>query len=173
VIGAAIQGSLFRDSTNKIKVSLPYPKVVPLSIGLAQSDGLFKILIPQNTPLPFQVSQLLSLSSLSSSSSSSSKQFSTIIRLYQGQRIFANDNILLAEIPITFDKEIKDSKDIQVSLSLEINAENKLKCIIMDLSKTQTTKNKKLEPMIIDVVVPSEQENKKTLEEKKIRSNNK
>lgn len=87
-IGAALQaGVLSGDVTNILLLD-----VTPLSLGLETMGGVFTKLIERNTTIPVKKSQIFS--------TAADNQPAVDIRVFQGERSMAEDNMLLGEFQL-------------------------------------------------------------------------
>ena len=87
-LGAAIQGGLLTGEIEGISLV----DATPLSLGVETQGGLMTVLIERNTPIPVQVSEFFD--------TTSDNQTSVYIKLYQGERGMAADNMLLGEFKL-------------------------------------------------------------------------
>jgi molecular chaperone DnaK len=87
--------------------------VLPLSLGVELVDKSFSIVIPKNTPLPVKRSQKYTTDSPCESSIK--------IKVYQGERKIANQNILIGEFE--FDKvTMGGTPVIEISFRVDLNS---------------------------------------------------
>ena len=87
--------------------------VLPLSLGVELVDNSFSVIIPKNTPLPVKRSQKYTTDSPCDSS--------VKIKVYQGERKIANQNILIGEFE--FDKvTMGGTPVIEISFRVDLNS---------------------------------------------------
>lgn len=91
-IGAAIQASIIKGETKDIVLV----DITPLSLGVEVMGGMMHVLIPRNTPIPTQKSEVFT--------TAADFQTSVEVHVLQGERTMAKDNIslgrfILSEIP--------------------------------------------------------------------------
>ena len=88
-VGAALQaGVLSGDVTNILLLD-----VTPLSLGLETMGGVFTKLIERNTTIPVKKSQIFS--------TAADNQPAVDVRVFQGERSMATDNMLLGEFQLS------------------------------------------------------------------------
>ena len=112
-VGASIQGALLLnqiDSENNILLL----DVIPLSIGIETIGGIMTPIISKNTIIPIMKTQEFT--------NTSDYDDTIIINIYQGERKFVKDNLLLTSFTLKNElfKKFKKGKII-ISLTLEID----------------------------------------------------
>lgn len=103
--------------------------VNPLSLGVELTNGNFSIIIPKNTPLPAKMTQRYSIDD-------SSLEIINI-KIYQGERKIAKDNMMVGMI-----EYVIDSKTINpvISITFKLTTEN-----IIIVSITNESNNSKID----------------------------
>lgn len=87
-VGAAIQGSVLKGDLKDIVLV----DVTPLSLGLETLGGIFARIVDRNTPIPTNKKQVFS--------TAADNQTQVSIRVFQGEREFANHNKLLGSFEL-------------------------------------------------------------------------
>ena len=96
--------------SKKIKYDLTIIDIVKLSIGIETSDDNFSIIIPKGTIIPTKVSKKYIINDIDNLN----------IKIYQGNRLIANKNILLKTIILN--KENTSINDIiQITICVDFN----------------------------------------------------
>ncbi|KAM0681571.1 hypothetical protein GINT2_000084 [Glugoides intestinalis] len=86
--GAAIQAGVLCGSVENVLLL----DVTPLSLGIETLGGVFSKIIHRNTTIPFKQTETFS--------TSEDNQTEVDIKIYQGERIMVNDNMLLGSIKL-------------------------------------------------------------------------
>ncbi|KAG9099106.1 ATPase with role in protein import into the ER [Ceratobasidium sp. UAMH 11750] len=89
--GAAIQGSILSSGSPFDNVLLI--DVCPFTLGIQVADGVFSQLIPRNTPIPVQKSEIFS--------TAADNQQAVLIKVLQVDSIVAKDNLLLGTFKLS------------------------------------------------------------------------
>lgn len=110
-VGAAIQGSVLKGDLKDIVLV----DVTPLSLGLETLGGIFARIIDRNTPIPTNKKQTFS--------TAADNQTQVSIRVFQGEREFANQNKLLGSFElIGIPPAPRGVPQIEVSFDLDANS---------------------------------------------------
>lgn len=88
-IGAAVQGDLLKEDSN---FALVLVDVTPLTLSLETSDGLASNVIKRNTTIPCTVKKIYT--------TAEDNQDNILIKIVQGERLYAKDNIKLGEVKL-------------------------------------------------------------------------
>lgn len=129
-IGAAIQGAILSGDSNVKDLLLL--DVTPLSLGIETLGGVMTILIPKNTTIPAQKSQVFS--------TAEDNQTAVTVAVYQGERSMARDNKHLGQFELTGIAPAKRGMP-QIEITFAINANGILEVSAKD---KQTSKEHKI-----------------------------
>ena len=110
-LGAAIQGGLLTGEVSGVSLV----DATPLSLGIETQGGLMTPLIARNTPIPTQVSEFFS--------TTEDNQQAVRVKLYQGERGMARDNILLGEFRLE-DLPARPAGKVRVEIIIAVDANN-------------------------------------------------
>jgi len=128
-LGAAIKGSIATDAPKIDNVALL--DVTPLHLGVETLGGLMTTLIPANSPIPAQARHIFS--------TSSDNQQEVEIRILQGNRLLAKDNISLGKI-IFGNIPPAPKGEPMIELTISVNVEGIVQVSVVDLITEQNQK---------------------------------
>lgn len=104
----AILENIYKTDNNVVLVD-----VLPLSLGIETVDGNFSVIIPKDTPIPIKRTQKYTTDTPGDNS--------VIIKVYQGERIIANKNILIGQF--VFDKiTTGGTPEINITFKVDSNS---------------------------------------------------
>ncbi|KAG8716798.1 ATPase with role in protein import into the ER [Ceratobasidium sp. 394] len=110
--GAAIQGSILAGTTPFDDIVLI--DVCPFTLGIQTAGGLFSELIPRNTPIPVQKSEIFS--------TATDNQRTVLIQVLQGDSVVAKDNVLLGTFKLAgIPPSVRGVPQIQVTFHVDTN----------------------------------------------------
>jgi len=112
--GASIYGYILENKITSLSKEITLIDVLPLSLGVGTSDGLFSPIIKRNTPIPVKKSARYT----------TDKDFETSIKIeiYEGERQFTKDNFLIGEFILSgIKKQKKGLSLIEVTFSIDCN----------------------------------------------------
>jgi len=109
-IGAAIQGAVLAGELRDVLLL----DVTPLSLGLETANGMMKVLIPRNTPVPVRRSDIFS--------TAEDNQSAVEIHILQGERPLASGNKSLGRFRLTgIPPAPKGLPQVQVAFDIDAN----------------------------------------------------
>ncbi len=118
-IGAAVQGGVMSGEVKDV-LSLD---VIPLSLGIETMGGVFTKLIERNTTIPTRKSEVFS--------TAADNQVSMEIKVYEGERALARDNLLIG-ILLFIDIRPLPRGAAQIEVTFDIDANGILRVIAKD-----------------------------------------
>jgi heat shock protein 1/8 len=113
-IGASIQAYILLFKDDPFSKNITLLDVTPLSLGVELEGGIMNIVIPRNTNIPIKESKMYS--------NSIDNETKVQIKVYEGEREFTKDNILIGEFELAdIDKLPKGSNVIEICFSIDVN----------------------------------------------------
>ncbi|KAG8732659.1 ATPase with role in protein import into the ER [Ceratobasidium sp. 414] len=110
--GAAIQGSILAGTTPFNDIVLI--DVCPFTLGIQTAGGVFSELIPRNTPIPAQKSEIFS--------TATDNQRTVLVQVLQGDSVVAKDNVLLGTFKLAgIPPSARGVPQIQVTFHVDTN----------------------------------------------------
>jgi hypothetical protein len=116
-IGAAIQGYILKNPNDNFSKKIALVDVLPLSIGVETDNGLMTKIIKKNTKLPFKQKKMFS--------NENDNQGEVEIKIFQGERVFVKDNIMLANFKLSNLQKKNRGKNL---ICIEVSVNNS--CIV-------------------------------------------
>ncbi|EFC37961.1 predicted protein [Naegleria gruberi] len=113
-IGAAIQGSICSGQLVETKQSIILLDVVPLSLGVALVNDVYKVMIPRNTQVPARFADHFT--------TIKDNQTNILIDIYQGERELASKNKNLGQMVLSgIPPAPKGIPNIKTTFSIDVN----------------------------------------------------
>ena len=141
VLGAALHAHQLENSMKNLHSDkqMLLIDVNPIPIGLETIDGLMEIMIPQQTPLPFQVTKTFTVQT--------HQQTDIILRIFQGTSILTKNCLFLREFIFNLQNTQHNEEDevmpkIDITFDMDsdgilwISATHKHSCVIQDYQVT-------------------------------------
>lgn len=130
-IGAAIQGFILKNPTDKFSQNIALVDVLPLSVGIESDNGLMTKIIKKNTKLPFKHTKLFT--------NEEDNQESVEIKIYQGERSLVKDNILIGNFKLCNLQKKSRGKNL---ICVEIKVDNNCMIEVTAFEKNTSNTNK-------------------------------
>ncbi len=134
--GAAIQGYLLSHNDNPFNNDIVLVDVIPLSLGIATSNGVYTPVIERNSTIPIKKTQKFT--------TDTDNETEIEIKVYEGERKLVKDNNLLAKFLL---KDIEKAKKgipvIEITFTVDVNG-------IINVTAKDVRSNSKKEITIIN-----------------------
>lgn len=112
--GAAVQAAILNDEGDKKIEELLLLDVMPFSLGVETDDGVMSVLIPKNTMIPTKKESVFS--------TLSHNQDNVLIKVYEGEGVKTEDNILLGKFELQgFSSTPRKVPNINVCFDVDVN----------------------------------------------------
>lgn len=108
-LGAAVQGAVLKG----VRTDVLLLDVTPLNLGIEVKGGLMQTLISRNTAIPTRASEVFT--------TAENNQSSVTVRVFQGQREFTRDNLLLGQFDLSVAPAPAGMPQIEVSFDIDAN----------------------------------------------------
>jgi molecular chaperone DnaK (HSP70) len=128
-IGAAIQGYILKNPDDLFSKNIALVDVLPLSIGVESDNGLMTKIIKKNIKLPFKHKKIFT--------NEFDYQEEVDIKIFQGERALAKDNIMIGNFKLSNLQKRKRGKNI---ICIEISVNNN--CMVEVTANEKNTDNK-------------------------------
>jgi heat shock protein 1/8 len=129
--GAAVQAAILSGNTDSEIKDLLLLDVCPLSLGLRTAGDVMTTLISRNTTIPARKSQVFS--------TYSDKQAAVTIEVFEGERQFVKDNVLLGKFDLK-DIPLMPRGQPQIDVSFDVDANGILNVSAEEKSTGKTEK---------------------------------
>ena len=127
-IGAAIQGFIINNPENNFSKNLALVDILPLSIGIESDDGKMTKVIEKGSKIPIKKTKYFC--------NDKDNQSEIDINIYQGERLFAKDNILIDTFVL---KNLKLKEKGKNVIKIDVSIDNN--CMIKVVAYEKGTKN--------------------------------
>lgn len=108
-LGAAVQGAVLKG----VRTDVLLLDVTPLNLGIEVKGGLMQTLISRNTAIPTRASEVFT--------TAENNQSGVTVRVFQGQREFTRDNLLLGQFDLSVAPAPAGMPQIEVSFDIDAN----------------------------------------------------
>ena len=112
-IGATLQGQLLTSNSNDDFNDSLVLDIVPISLGIETENGTMTHIVSKNTPLPVTKTQLFT--------NTENDVDSIQIDIYQGERKFVKDNVLLSSFKINALNKTFKRGEMQIKVTFDID----------------------------------------------------
>jgi len=130
-IGAAIMAHSLSSKSGPQDMTLL--DVLPMAIGINRTDGTMHVLFPKNQPLPDYKTRTLT--------TSKDDQRSIMLRIYQGESQYTNENELLGTFVFSGLREAPKGQ-VKIEVTFHIDSEGILNLTARDLDTGQTVESR-------------------------------
>ena len=113
-IGAAIQGYIIKNPNNEFSKNIALVDILPLSIGVEMDDGIMAKILEKGVKIPITKKKYFT--------NTEDNQYEVEINIYQGEREFVKDNVIISNLKLQNLKlKKKNSNIIIVEIGVDRN----------------------------------------------------